>query len=330
MHRPIFYLETGSTDPAYNLAFEEAVLHHCPEGDYLLLWQNCPTVVIGQNQIPEAEIHQDFVCRNGIRVIRRATGGGAVYHDLGNLNYSFITDWHCEEDAAISRFTAPIVKALRDLGLDAEATGRNDILVSGQKVSGTAQRFFRHRILHHGTLLFDSDLAMAAEALRSDPEKFRAKNTPSVRSRIGNIREHLTEDMALPAFWQYLKNTLAGNGLHPATLPEATLAEAQRLKEEKYDSWEWNFGRTPQYQYTNKARFPGGTLEVRLDIAQGRIQNIAFLGDFLSACSLHPVEAALKGCPCQRADAETILAQFSLRSYFGQITRNEILDTIFA
>lgn len=143
------YLETGSFDPCFNLAFEEFVLCNRTEGDYLLLWQNRNTVVVGRNQNTEEEINRPFVCRHRIHVVRRMTGGGAVYHDLGNLNYSLITDAPDAERISMERFTLPVVNALRGLGLDAEASGRNDILVSGRKVSGTAQRLYRDRILHH-------------------------------------------------------------------------------------------------------------------------------------------------------------------------------------
>ena len=160
----VYYLETRSTDPYYNLAFEEYVLTHRTEGDYLLLWQNDNTVVVGRNQNTAEEINADFVEAHHIRVVRRGTGGGAVYHDLGNLNYSFITDAGEKEKLSFARFTEPVVKALCELGLSASASGRNDILVDGCKVSGTAQRLSGDRVLHHGTLLFDSDPSLVGGA----------------------------------------------------------------------------------------------------------------------------------------------------------------------
>lgn len=194
------YLETHSTDPAYNLAFEETVLRNRQDRPYLLLWQNDNTIVVGQNQNTAAEIDPDFVEEHHIHVVRRTTGGGAVYHDMGNLNYSFITDVENAADMSYQQFTRPVVEALQGLGLQAEASGRNDILVEGRKISGTAQRLLGKRMLFHGTLLFDSDPSMIAGALRADPAKFESKSTQSVRSRVGNIRSFLKKDMDLPRF----------------------------------------------------------------------------------------------------------------------------------
>lgn len=325
----MIYLETGSLDPAYNLAFEEYVLARRTEGDYLLLWQNGPTVVIGQNQNAEEEIHRAFVEAHGIRVVRRATGGGAVYHDLGNLNYSFLTGAGDAERLAMGRFTRPVVNALRGLGLRAEAGGRNDILVEGRKVSGTAQRLLNGRILHHGTLLFDTDPGMAAGALRADPGKFRSKSAKSVRSRIGNIREFLPEDMDIGAFWDYLKGALGGEGLAAGALSEAELLEVDRLKRDKYDTWEWNFGRSPAYGLKNKRRWAGGSLEARLSVEEGRITAAAFRGDFLSRRPLEALEEALRGVAFRRADVAAVLGRYPLRDFFGEITEEEILETLF-
>ena len=324
-----YYLESGSQDPAYNLAFEEYILQHRRQGDYLLLWQNAPTIVVGQNQNTEAEINRAFVEANNIRVARRITGGGAVYHDLGNLNYSFITDSGAFDQITISRFTAPVVSALQKLGINAEASGRNDILANGRKCSGTAQRLFEDRILHHGTLLFDSNLEMAAQALHVDAAKFQSKSTQSVRSRIGNIRELLPRDMTLLEFWEYLKDAFSGAGLIQDTLKNEELAEIANLKATKYDTWEWVFGRSPKYNVTNRRRWTGGFLEPRISVEKGRITDIVFYGDFLAISPLDEITQALRGCPFRREAVAPVLRQFELSRYFGTITEDEILDTIF-
>ncbi len=324
------YLETGSQNPFYNLAFEEYVLTHRTEGNYLLLWQNDNTIVIGQNQNAEAEINRAFVEEHQIRVVRRTTGGGAVYHDLGNLNYSFITDAGETEQLALKRFTRPVVEALRGLGIQAEASGRNDILVEGRKVSGTAQRLLKGRILYHGTLLFDANPGMVAGALHVDPTKFQSKSSKSVRSRIGNIREFLPRDMDMAAFWEYLKTALASGGMVvPDALTEEELSAVETLKTTKYDTWEWNFGRSPKYDLVNKQRFSGGGLEVRIAVEKGYITDIVFYGDFLAISPLGELTAALRGCPFRREDAAAVMDRFPLQELFGGITRDEVLDTIF-
>ena len=326
----VFYLETHSQNPYYNLAFEEYVLTHRLEGEYLLLWQNDNTIVVGQNQNTEAEINRPFVEEHHINVVRRSTGGGAVYHDLGNLNYSFITDAGELQELAMQRFTAPVVEALKGLGLNAEASGRNDILVEGRKVSGTAQRVSHGRILHHGTLLFDSDPGAVAGALNVDPTKFQSKASKSVRSRIGNIREFLPTDMDLPAFWEYLKKFFAGNGIVNDSLSAEELAAVEKLKTEKYDTWEWNYGRSPKFDVRCKRYWDGGCLEVGVSVSRGLITDVIFHGDFLTVSSLEPLTKALLGTPFRREEVCRVLERYPVADLFGGITREQVLDTLFS
>lgn len=330
MTNHVTYLETGSLDPAYNLAFEEFVLANRTKGDYLLLWQNDNTVVIGRNQNAEGEINRAFVDAHQVRVIRRMTGGGAVYHDLGNLNYSFITD--ADQSALRQRghFVDPVVQALCGLGALAEASGRNDILVNGKKVSGTAQRILGNRILHHGTLLFDSNQDMVAGALQVSPDKFQTKGIQSVRSRIGNIRACLAQDMTLPAFWSYLKSALAGTaGMVQGQLAAEEFAQIEETKRLKYDTYAWTFGRSFPYSVTNRRRWAGGSLKVCIAVEEGKIAHIDFFGDFLALRPLEQVTEALCGCLFRRDSVACILARVPIADYFGGISPDEVLDTMF-
>ena len=324
----IHYLETGSVDPCYNLAMEQYVLEHRREGDWLMLWQNQNTVVVGLNQNTAEEINASFVEEHGITVVRRMTGGGAVYHDLGNLNYSFIRDVGNAEELTISRFTEPVCRALASLGVQASASGRNDILVDGKKISGVAQRIAGGRILHHGTLLFDSDPAMIAGALRVDPAKFTSKSAKSVRSRIGNLRDYLPDGTDLPQFWALLLRELTRDGLIPESLSPDELQEIRMLADDKYRSWDWTYGRSPDYQYHSRRRFPGGTLEVYMNIHTGRIDEIVFFGDFMATVPLDSLIRALRGV---RRDAESlteVLDRFDLSSLFGGIRKEEVLSLL--
>lgn len=319
-----YYLQTESTDPRYNLAFEEYILRNRTEGNWLILWQNHNSVIIGRNQNALEEINQKFIEEHNIQVVRRNTGGGAVYHDIGNLNYSFITD---DDDSSASRFTQPVVKALQSLGLDAQCSGRNDILVSGKKVSGTAQ--FRHngRILHHGTLLFDSNPEMISGSLNPDPTKFQSKSVKSVRSRVGNIRDFLPQDMTIHHFWQHLRKNLV-QSLVPMSLTQEELEAIRLLQQEKYDTWQWNFGSSPKYETHLRRRFPAGLIQIDMTIRHGSIDSIQIHGDFLAVTELDPLLEALTGCVYQKDAIEKRICKIDLLACLGGISSEEFLETI--
>ena len=321
-----YYLETGSTDPYYNLAFEETILETCILGNYLILWKNDNTIVIGQNQNAEAEIDRDFVEKHDIKLVRRMTGGGAVYHDLGNLNYSFITDGSSPDDAKV--FLSIVTEALRSLGLPAETSGRNDILVGGKKVSGTASRLHHGRLLFHGTLLFDSDLEMVAGALRADPAKFQGKGIRSVRSRIGNIRPMLPRDMTLDAFKEILRDALTKGPFIPLMLSSEELVRIEELRNDKYSTEAWNWGRSPAGSFHRKRRYAGGTIEIAADICDDCLHNVRFMGDYLAMLPQESLCRALENCQLRREELKKIFDDFDASLFFGSITADEVIDTI--
>ena len=324
----MIYLETDSQEPEYNLAFEEYILNNYREGNILILWQNRNAVIIGRNQNTAEEINRQFVEEHDIHVVRRNTGGGAVYHDMGNLNYSFITDANGVDKATTQLFLEPVVQALRSLGLDAECSGRNDVLLSGKKVSGTAQQLLKGRLLHHGTLLFDSDSAMIVGALNPDPTKFQSKGVKSVRSRVGNIRSELKKDMTIGEFWSYLKEYLSNGNFTQIQLSDEEKNTIKQLRREKYDTWEWNYGRSSTFDLQNKKRWDGGLLDIRLTVKSGIITQLGIFGDFLALQPVKALEDALTGCQ-YRADAiESALAQFPIESYLGSITKEQFIHTL--
>ena len=326
----MYYTETHSTDPYYNLAFEEYILLHKRRGDWLLLWQNAHTVVVGLNQNTLEEIDAEVVREKGIHVVRRSTGGGAVYHDLGNLNYSFIADAGDEARLSMGRFTEAICQALATMGVHGEAMGRNDITIQGKKVSGTAQRLDHGRILHHGTLLFRTDPLAIESALRADPEKFRSKSTKSIRSRVGNISDFLPKETTIEEFKNALRRNLTADSFAYIELTPGEIGEVERLADGKYRTWAWNYGASPPYTMKRKARCDGGTLEVSASIKNGCIEAIRFCGDFMARIPLDPLAAALAGRRFDRDEVASVFGGFALDEMFGGITETEILDILFS
>lgn len=319
-----------STDPYYNLALEEYLLMHYLDGNIVMLWQNDNTIVVGRHQNAIEEINQQYVKEQGIKVVRRTTGGGAVYHDLGNLNYSYITDREDETiDGGMKRFAEPVILALKELGADAKFSGRNDILIEGKKVSGTAQRIYKNRILHHGCLLFDADLSVVAASLRVRAEKFQSKAVKSVKSRVGNIVDFLPDNVTLKKFEDTLTKTmLAGEKYQILELAPEELLEVQKLRDEKYATWEWNYGHPMKCSIHNYQKYKGGVLEVGLQVKAGKIKECKIYGDFMALLPATEVEQHLIGCKYQYEEVLKMLGELTVSDYFGTITKEEVASCI--
>lgn len=325
----MYYYETNCTDPCFNLAFEEYLLERKRKGDILMLWQNANTVVVGLNQNTVQEIDPVFVHKHGITVVRRTTGGGAVYHDMGNLNYSFITDLVDAENMSIASFSKPVCDALAELGVNAEVSGRNDIIVEGKKVSGVAQRIYKGRILHHGTLLFKTDPTMISGALKVDPSKFSSKSTKSVRNRVGNIKDYLSNDMSLAEFWEHLRINLCGDDTRVCMLTDEELAVISRNAENKYRSWDWTYGCSPKFNYCNSLRFRSGLVEVKLMVEKGVITAVSFSGDFMAVVDSSAAVNTLMGTRYDREEVSAKLCNLDIASMFGDVSDQELLSVIF-
>jgi len=325
----MLYIRNDSLDPHFNLALEEYALKELePAETVIMLWQNQPSIIIGRFQNTLQEINQEYVKAHGLHVVRRITGGGAVYHDLGNLNFTFIEN----KDAAgidFRRFTEPIVQALRQLGIEAQHSGRNDITIGEKKFSGNAQYNYRGRTLHHGTILYESKLEDVQAALNVSAVKIESKGVKSVRSRVTNISEFLREKMEIRQFRDHLlSNLFGGSPLKEYSLTEQDLQGIRELMNQKYLTWDWNFGQSPAFNQLKSGRFPCGCIEVGLVVEKGIIRECRIFGDFFSNAELTELTALLQGT---KHEAETIrkaLTGQDLTKFFGPVDLEEFL-TLF-
>ncbi|WP_274649645.1 lipoate--protein ligase [Paenibacillus humicola] len=314
-------------DPALNLALEEYALRSLPaDKTYLLFYVNEPSIIIGKNQNTMEEINDSYVRSRGIHVVRRLSGGGAVYHDLGNLNFSFITQDDGSSFRNFAKFTRPVIEALRGLGVQAELTGRNDIQVGERKISGNAQFSTKGRMFSHGTLLFDSKMDSIASALRVKPMKIESKSTKSVRARVANISEFLDRPMTIGEFKNELLRALFG--CEPEEAPVYPLTErdweaVRRLADERYRSWDWNYGRSPKSNVQHACKFPAGIVDVRLDVAGGRMTGVKIYGDFFGIADTAELEELLTGVRYEEDAIRKALAEVDLNRYFGSLSADE-------
>lgn len=319
-----------STDPYFNVATDEYILKQLKE-DCFMLWRNDNAIIVGQYQNTLAEINYDYVKAQNIAVVRRISGGGAVYHDLGNLNFSFTQQGKDANLSDFEKFTRPIVAVIRELGADARFEGKNDLMIDGKKFSGNAAHIHKNKILHHGTILFSSEMRNVSEALKINPVKYVDKAVKSVPKRVTNVSEHLTEKISLEAFTEKLMHYVLAN------FPDAKLYQftdedkkkIQQLRDEKYATHEWNFGKSPEYNFKKAIRTQGGVFEMNLEVKNGVIEKAKIFGDFFSEIGIEAVEKALINVLHEEKALRSVLAKFPIEKHFRNITTDEIIQAMF-
>lgn len=317
------YLDLYTTDPAWNLAAEQYVFDCLPRDQtYFMLWQNNNAVIIGKHQNAAAEIDQQFVRENGVRVVRRLSGGGAVYHDMGNLNFTFIADAGDMETINFRLFCQPVVAALAALGVQAE--------VNGRKFSGNSQYLKEGRVMHHGTIMFDSDLDRVAQAPHVDQEKIAAKGVASVRSRVTTVRQHMPHPVELEEFRRVLLDNILAQQLgEEYVLTEEDKSQISRLREQRYATWEWNYGQSRECEMTRQKRFPAcGGVEAHLSTDRGVIRYIAFTGDFFSVVEPKVLAEKLVGVRLEEQSLRDALAQEDAGRYFSGPKNEELIELL--
>ena len=309
-------INNDNTNPYFNFALEEYLLKKTDK-DLFRLWMCDPCISVGKNQNTISEINSDYVRKNSIPIVRRQSGGGAVFHDLGNLNFTFIS---CNNNSFsdFKRFTQPIIDLLKTLGINAEFSGRNDLLIDGKKFSGNAQYNYKNKVIHHGTLLFSSQISNLSNALKVKPIKLESKGIKSVKSRVTNISEHLDKPMNISEFRDLVMNyvfSLNSNNSY-FNLTEKDIENVNKLSKEKYSTWEWNFGNSPNYSLVNELRYIGGTLEFHLNVSKGFITDIKFFGDFFGKTDISNVEDLLIGVKHEEESLKEKLNNINIDDYF--------------
>ena len=322
----MLYIHNISTDPYFNLAAEEYLLMQ-KQADVFMLWQNNDTVVVGCNQNTAAEIDRDYVEQHHIAVVRRLTGGGAVFHDPGNLNFTFIQS---DRSIDFAYFGGIIICALERLSLHAELSGRNDLTLDGRKFSGNACTVKGGRVLHHGTILLNTSVDHIQGSLRVTPGKIESKGIQSVRSRVTNINEHLAESIGIPELIGVISDHIRERmpDITPYTFTPEDIRAIDQLADEKYRTWEWNYGTSPAYNFVKTHKYPGGTIEARLQVNKGEITSVRLFGDFFGSRDVAEFELALYHVRHERAAIAALLKQQPLDAFFLGATIEDVLEVL--
>ncbi len=327
----MIYIVNTSTNPAYNIALEEycfkKLLHH---DKIFILWINEPSIIVGKHQNTIEEINAEFVKENSIHVVRRISGGGAVYHDLNNLNYTIISNEE-KSDFDFKTFSEPVIDTLGELGVKAEFTGRNDLVIDGKKICGNAQAYIKGRVMHHGCLLFDTDLTVLSQALEVPKDVIESKSIKSVRSAVDNILSHLPEKISVNEFADKLLAHMKSKfpEMKEYVFSEEELAEIKKTQNEKFGTWKWNYGYSPNFNITRNSRFTAGKIQVKADIENSVINGIRFYGTFFGKNSdLSEVENALAGINYTPETVRLVLSQIDHSQYFAGFSLEELTEAI--
>jgi len=325
-----YYIDNRETCPYYNLALEQTLFDRLDRtGSYCMLWQNDKSVIVGKHQNTAAEICVPFTEKNGISVVRRLSGGGAVYHDLGNINFTFITGI-CGGNINFKEFCSPILEALLSFSIPVEFSGRNDIMIDGKKISGNAQYLSHDRVMHHGTLLYDTDLAVLEKSLAADG-RIQSKGIKSVRNRVANIRPFMKNDMPPENFRTFLKDFLfSALKMNEYKLSTAEITAAENLRDTVYSQWNWNYGSSPPYNLRKNRRFENcGTVEIYLEVGKnGIIKAVNFYGDFFYTDDPDGLTQLLCGHHFEKNELSVVLNGIDISRYFHNLGNELFLSLL--
>ena len=321
------YLVNDCTDACRNMAFDEFALESLPlDEPVFYLWRNAPSVIIGLNQSAYAEVNLPYLQEHGIALARRVTGGGAVYHDLQNLNYTIVGKSR-DLNADYPEYLHMVVDALRQLGVPAELSGRNDIMVDGRKCSGYAKRVWKDRLMVHGTLMFDVDLETLQEVLSVPGSKMAASGIASVRSKVANLREYLSQYSDVLMLKDALHSILAGDDME-LSLNAGQQEAIDSMADRKFRTWDWIYGKSPEAQFRASQKFACGTVEVCWSVHHGLLEDVRFSGDFLGNLPAEGLAARLNGLRYEQNSISAALNGAGVSDYFDGLSPDELTELL--
>ncbi|MCK1202472.1 lipoate--protein ligase [Streptococcus uberis] len=327
------YIVNKSNNPAYNIALEAYAFRELlSEDEIFILWINEPAIIIGKHQNTIQEINKEYIDAHGIHVARRLSGGGAVYHDLNNLNYTIISNKSEEGAFDFKTFSQPVIETLADLGVKAEFTGRNDLEINGKKFCGNAQAYYKGRMMHHGCLLFDVDMTVLGDALKVSKDKIESKGIKSVRARVTNIIDELPEKITVNEFSDKILAKMKETypDMTEYVLSEDELAKIQKSADEQFGNWDWVYGKAPEYTIERNVRYPAGKINTFANVEKSIIKNIKIYGDFFGIKDVQDIEELLVGTRYENKDVLKKLKTIDTTQYFSGMTVEEVAKAIVA
>ncbi|SCG96020.1 Lipoate-protein ligase LplJ [uncultured Clostridium sp.] len=326
----MMYVESNSLSPYFNFALEYYLMTEKELGDdnIFMFWRTKPTLMIGKFQNTIEEINQKYAEENNINVVRRMSGGGTIYTDMNGWQFTFINKNYKGSGIDFSEFTKPIIHALEKQGINAYFNSRNDLLINGRKFSGNAQYIKNGSRLHHGSILFNTDIESMVKSITVAEDKIISKGIKSVRERVTNISEHLDKDISTLEFKEIMLESLLKNTKNIYTLTDEDLYRVNEISKERFESWNWNYGASPKFNITKSKRYSGGKVEFKINIDKGIIRDIFINGDFFGEGEVEDISKLLSGCRYSKESIIEVINSIDIEKYFYKISKEDILDCI--
>ncbi len=326
----MIYIENNSLDPFFNFALEEYLIYELNISDsYFIFWRTEPTLMIGRHQNTIEEVNQDYIRKKKIHVVRRISGGGTIYTDPNGWQFSFIVKNKPSREINFHIYTIPIIQALSKLGVEAKLSGRNDILVEGKKISGNAQYTNHKCVLHHGSILFNTDLEELVKAITASDDKIISKGIKSIRERVTNVIDYIDKKIDALEFKERMLQNLLKNTEGTYQLTSKDIERVNEITEKKFRTWDWNYGQSPKFNIVKSKRLEGGKIEFHLDVKKGYIHQCKIHGDFFSKGDVEFISSSLIGCPYREKEIQGKLKEIHAADFFYKITIDQLMGCIF-